>query len=80
VAIQLVIPSIDSIRTAQSLVLSCESCDPGAAEFPFDWILDDVTGLNGSTADYLMPEPARCPRCGAPVFEKTLVERNVGLG
>ena len=29
----------------------------------FAWILDTVTGLRGSTTDYILDNPARCPNC-----------------
>ena len=65
-----------TIRKAQHLILSCESCNPDA-ELPFDWILDRVTGCDGSTTDYFLPEAVACPRCGGIVTEKTLVEVDV---
>lgn len=65
--------SPSTIRRAQGLVLSCEFCSPDA-ELPFDWILDRVTGCDGASTEYLMPETAHCPRCGHAVTEKTLVE------
>ncbi len=57
----------------------------GAAELPrvssesliwkpaFDWILGEVTGRSGMV-DFLMSEPAKCPKCFRGVTEKTLVE------
>jgi uncharacterized Zn finger protein len=54
-------------------VLGCEHCSP-EAELPFDWILDRVTGSDGSRIDYFMVHVAVCPRCGHDVSEKTLVE------
>ena len=62
-----------TIRRAQQAISSCEACDP-LAELPFDWILDEVTGQPGSTTDYILTEPALCPRCGCSVMEKTLVQ------
>jgi hypothetical protein len=67
-----------TIRRAQDAISSCESCNQDA-ELPFDWILDDVTGRDGSTTDYLLTEPARCPRCGSSIMEKTLVEADSGV-
>lgn len=58
---------------AQSRILACESCSSDA-EMPFDWLLDEVTGRDGSDVDYILSEPARCPRCRGEVTEKTLVE------
>ena len=58
--------------TARSLVLGCESCDRDA-EFPFDWVLDVVTGDDPASTEYLIDELVSCPWCGGPINEKTLV-------
>ena len=70
--------STATIRRAQEAISSCEACN-NEAELPFDWILDEVTGHSGSTTDYFLTEPARCPRCGCSVMEKTLVEADAGV-
>jgi hypothetical protein len=70
--------STATIRRAQDAISSCESCN-SEAEFPFDWVLDEVTGRDGSTTDYFLTEPAHCPRCGRSVIEKTLVEPYGGV-
>ena len=67
-----------TIRRAQGAIASCESCNRDA-ELPFDWILDEVTGRDGSTTDYFLTEAVRCPRCGSGVLEKTLVEADGGV-
>ena len=67
-----------TIRRAQDAITSCESCNKDA-ELPFEWILDEVTGLDGSSTDYILTEFARCPRCGSTVVEKTLVEADGGV-
>jgi hypothetical protein len=67
-----------TIRRAQGAITSCESCNQNA-ELPFDWILDEVTGCDGSRTDYILTEPARCPRCSSAVIEKTLVEADGGV-
>jgi len=67
-----------TIRRAQDSVSSCEVCNRDA-ELPFDWILDEITGRDGSTTDYFLTEPARCPRCGSTIIEKTLVEADGGV-
>lgn len=63
-----------TLLKAQSEIGSCEACNP-EADIPFTWVLDDVTGLDQTTTDYLLSEPAKCPRCCGAVFEETLVER-----
>jgi hypothetical protein len=77
-AIQILALSGATIRRAQEAISSCEACNKDA-ELPFDWILDEVTGHDGSTTDYFLTEPARCPRCGCSVIEKTLVEAGGGV-
>lgn len=72
-AVKIIALSSATIRRAQDAIASCEACN-SEAELPFDWILDEVTGRSGSVTDYFMPEPARCPRCGSAIIEKTLVE------
>jgi hypothetical protein len=67
-----------TIRRAQEAIASCEACNKDA-ELPFDWILDEVTGRDGATTDYFLTEPARCPRCGSNIIEKTLVEADGGV-
>jgi len=57
---------------ARSFLLACESCDSDA-EFPFDWVLDEVTGADPASTDYLIDELVSCPWCGAEIDEKTLV-------
>jgi hypothetical protein len=47
---------------------------PKDAEIPFDNLLDQVTGSDPSVTDYLLEEPAKCPRCRHDILEKTLIE------
>jgi len=76
--INIVALSASTIRRAQEAISSCEACN-NDAELPFDWILDEVTGRDGSSTDYFLTEPAKCPRCGGSVIEKTLVEADGGV-
>jgi hypothetical protein len=69
---------VRTIHRAQDSISSCEVCNKDA-ELPFDWILDEVTGHDGSRTDYFLTEPARCPRCGSTIIEKTLVEADSGV-
>jgi hypothetical protein len=41
-------------------------------------VLDEMTGRSGNT-EYLMPEPAKCPECGAEIPEKTLAQLQGGV-
>lgn len=56
-----------TVRVAEQRIESCESCDPELAEVPFDCILDELTGCDPQVTDYVLIEPARCPRCDAAV-------------
>jgi len=33
-----------TLRKAERRIRSCEACTPDAAEIPFDWVLDRITG------------------------------------
>ena len=63
--------------TRFSGILSCEACS-NDAEIPFDYVLDWVTGLDPAVTDYVLSEPAKCPKCRADVTEKTLIEIDPG--
>jgi hypothetical protein len=69
----LVSVSAVTLRKVAMHVLACESCSEDA-EIPFDYVLDRVTGSDPAFTDYLLSEPAKCPRCQGLVTEKTLVE------
>ena len=58
---------------AQNLIAFCAACDSEHAEFPFDNLLDRVTGSDPMRTEYILEVPARCPNCKREVFEKTLV-------
>ena len=77
-AFQVLALSSVTIQRAQEAISSCESCNKDA-ELPFDWILDEVTGHDGSTTDYFLTESAHCPRCNCRVTKKTLVEAESGV-
>src|SRR5262249_55217974 len=63
-----------TIRAAVKHVESCAQCNPEHAEIPFDWILDKVRGVQRSGTEYILEQPAKCPRCFWEIAEKTLVE------
>jgi hypothetical protein len=56
-----------TVRLAESQISSCEACASDSAEIPFDYILDSLTGCDPETTDYVLAEPAHCPRCAGPV-------------
>jgi len=62
------------IRNAEGFIKSCEQCNPDDAEWPFNVVLDRMTGSNPSVTDYILESPARCPSCLHEIFEKTLIE------
>jgi hypothetical protein len=66
---------IDSatLRQAEKLIAFCEHCDEESSEYPFDVLLDKVTGADPFVTDYLLESPAKCPACKQDVREKTLV-------
>ena len=64
----------ETIRSAEGFIKSCEHCNPEEAEWPFNVVLDRVTGSDPSVADYILETPARCPRCLCEILEKTLIE------
>ena len=71
--IEVVLVNEETLSEAALLIISCERCSPEDAEFPFDWVLDHVTGRSGANTDYVMQSPAKCPNCHREILEKTLV-------
>ena len=71
--INMVLVDAATLRRAEHRLLSCEGCNPEDAEFPFDNVLHEITGNDATVKDYVLAEPAKCPRCKADVLEKTLV-------
>ena len=62
-----------TLLRAQSDINGCEACSE-RADRPFTWVLDRVSEQDQTVVDYLLSEPAKCPRCQAPVLGETLVE------
>src|SRR5215813_8585100 len=56
----------EMLRLAEQQIDGCEACSEDA-EIPFDYVLDNVTGCDPEFTDYVLSEPARCPRCNAPI-------------
>jgi hypothetical protein len=57
---------------AQKRVTGCAACSASASR-SFEWLVNHILGGNGMT-EYLVCSPAECPRCEAPIFERTLVD------
>ena len=64
----------ETIRNAEGFIKSCEHCNPEDAEWPFNVVLDRVTGSDPKVTDYILERPARCPSCFCHIVEKTLIE------
>ena len=56
-----------TVRLAEQHIDSCEACTSDLAEVPFDYILDSITGCDPEVTDYVLPEPAHCPRCSGVI-------------
>jgi len=63
-----------TIRNAEGFIKSCEHCDLDGAEWPFNAVLDRVTGSDPSVTDYVLEHPAKCPNCHRDVLEETFIE------
>jgi hypothetical protein len=63
-----------TLRKAETFIAGCEFCRPSFALMPFDSLLDQVTDNDPAMTEYILAEPAKCPRCRRRIFEKTLVE------
>jgi hypothetical protein len=68
----------EQLVRAQAGIESCVECNPDGAEVFFDFLLREVSDEKGYV-DYIIPKPARCPRCNAEIHEKTLVEPVGGI-
>jgi hypothetical protein len=53
---RVVLIDAETRRKAEKLIDSCEQCNPLAAEFPFDNILDRVTGSDPRVTDYILSD------------------------
>lgn len=70
--IEVIATSNDSVYKAQQQIMGCEACD-STANRQFSGVLDEITKRNECITDYILCEPAKCPKCSAPVVESTLV-------
>ena len=60
------------VAEAEAFISGCEHCVANT-ETTFDYILDAVTEYDPTVTEYVLCEPAKCPRCGHEVTEKTFV-------
>ena len=64
----------ESIRKAEGFIKSCEQCNLKAAEWPFDVLLDRITGSDPNVTEYILETSALCPNCHRQILEQTLIE------
>jgi len=64
-----------SVFLAEARIRGCANCSERATVL-FERILDEVTGRKGHS--YVLPSPALCPACDAPITETSLVDRRDG--
>ncbi len=67
-----------TIADAEKHLLGCEAC-MDRAELPFDSVLDQLTGRDPATTEYILEQPATCPFCRTRIYEKTLVTCKSGV-
>ena len=60
------------IAEAEACLTGCEHCVANT-ETTFDYILDAVTEFDPTMTEYVLCTPAKCPRCGHAVTEKTFI-------
>ena len=53
----------EKVRDAEGFIKSCEQCNPEHAVWPFNIVLDQITGPDPSVTDCILDAPARCPNC-----------------
>ena len=54
----------NTVRKVRTQIVGCEDCTEDA-EIPLSWVLDAVTGRDGSETDYVLAEPLKCAQCFA---------------
>jgi hypothetical protein len=68
--------SQNAVIRAESAILGCDECSPGA-KTPFWQILDQLRTKHEQKVVYLLPVLACCPNCRAEIDELTLVEPQI---
>ncbi len=62
----------DMLSKAENFVTGCERCVEHA-EMTFEYILDEITGCDPTSTEYVMCHAAKCPGCFQDITEKTLI-------
>src|SRR5689334_19127927 len=70
--VELVAVGETSMLKAQKRVAGCQNCSASVSH-PFSSVLIEVLGVRTTSTEYLLCLPARCPNCGHPILENTLV-------
>ena len=70
--IELVVVGPATLLDAQNRVTGCRACTTLATR-SFESLLHMVSGTNGEK-EYFLGFPTQCPKCSAPIFERTLVD------
>jgi len=65
-----------AVIEAESAIVGCDQCSPGA-KTPFWQVLDQLRIRTEGEVDYLLPVLACCPSCRAEIDEITLVEHKL---
>ena len=71
--------SQSAVIEAESAILGCDRCAPGART-PFWQVLDQLRVQHEGEIVYLLPVLGCCPSCRAEIDEFTLVEPKVVAG
>ena len=70
--LKIVLVEEPTITEVESLLRGCQSCVSNAT-LVLNYLLDELTGYDPISAEYLLARPARCPSCASAVLEQTLV-------
>jgi hypothetical protein len=76
--VELIPVCAEHIGQAESRIAGCERCRPEDADQPFDWIIAHVLNKTGP-CEFVLTEPARCPRCHEILAETTSIEAQGGI-
>src|SRR4030095_6733389 len=70
--IELVAVGEATLMKALQRITGCAACSASASH-SLDWLIHQVLGNTGMT-EYFLSSATECPKCGAPIFERTLVD------
>jgi len=70
--VELVAVGEATLLNAQQRVTGCVACSNSASR-SFESLLSHLLGNNGMS-EYFLASPGECPKCAAPIFERTLID------